>query len=486
MFAYLCKYPVRRKHPAFSVVAIHPYEIAVETALGKVLLPDMYLQVHTGLVYVGLSLKVFPVTVGFACTLELGIDERNGHVKKNVQVRHRDAVFIVLGAENPTAQILYFLFRMQFRTLECDIGIDISVKDDARALGKPLPDERSGIAPVLSEQKRHQLGMNLIQASEITTKELAYQFSINRGGISRKMEIFDLFPERFQIGCHHFQLCGFSGTVKSFKYNQHNFLNLHKNHKYNENMCLSDTKLMGIINLNDDSFYAGSRAAGVDGFRRKADALLLAGASIIDIGAISSRPGASPVSAQEEWDRLEPVICEIARNYRGVSFSIDTFRPSIVLMAYQEMGRFIVNDISAGEWDRAMLPVVGRLGLRYIAMHHQGTFETMHDEYHYDDVVKTVCQYFEEFAQRAEEAGIENWILDPGFGFSKSVEDNRLLLDNLSKFKLFRKPILVGISRKSFIYKPLGLTPEECEAQTRELEKKAAESGASIIRTHLS
>lgn len=250
-------------------------------------------------------------------------------------------------------------------------------------------------------------------------------------------------------------------------------------------MCLSDTKLMGIVNLNDDSFYAASRAAGVDEFKRKADALLMAGASIIDIGAVSSRPGAEIVSADQEWERLEPVIREIARNYRGVSFSIDTFRPSIVLMAYQEMGRFIVNDISAGEWDKAMLPVVGRLGLRYIAMHHQGTFETMHDEYHYDDVVKTVCRYFEEFAQRAKEAGIENWILDPGFGFSKSAQDNRILLDNLSKFKPFRKPILVGISRKSFIYKPLGLTPEECEAQTRELERKAVEAGASIIRTHL-
>lgn len=250
-------------------------------------------------------------------------------------------------------------------------------------------------------------------------------------------------------------------------------------------MCLPNTRTMGIINLNGDSFFAASRAGGVDEFKRQADRLLLAGASIIDIGAVSSRPGAEMVSVQEEWERLEPVVCEIARSYRGVSFSIDTFRPSVVLAAYQEMGRFIVNDISSGEWDDAMLPVVGRLGLRYVAMHHQGTFLTMHDEWHYDDVVASVCRYFEEFSERAAEAGIENWILDPGFGFSKSVEDNLKLLDNLSRFRKFRKPILVGISRKSFIYKPLGLSADTCEAQTRELERRAAEAGASILRTHL-
>ena len=250
-------------------------------------------------------------------------------------------------------------------------------------------------------------------------------------------------------------------------------------------MCFPNTKIMGIINLNDDSFYSGSRVGDVDEFRRSADRMIRAGAAIIDIGAISSRPGAELVGAEQEWARLEPFVEEIARNYRGISFSIDTFRASTVLMAYQVMGRFIVNDISAGEWDEAMLPVVGRLGLRYVAMHHQGTFATMHDRYEYGNIVDSVNEFFTRFGERAAEAGIGDWILDPGFGFSKSVEDNMTLLDNLSKFKLFRKPILVGISRKSFIYAPAGLTPESCEAQTRELEKKAVEAGASIIRTHL-
>lgn len=250
-------------------------------------------------------------------------------------------------------------------------------------------------------------------------------------------------------------------------------------------MGIPNSKLMAIININNDSFFAKSRAKGLDEFKRAADQALEKGADIIDIGAISSRPGSTAASVEEEWERLEPIVQEIARSYHGVSFSIDTFRSSIVLMAYQEMGRFIVNDISSGEWDEAMLPVVGRLGLRYVAMHHQGNFETMHQPYSYDNITAAVFKYFEDFKERADEAGVTDWILDPGFGFSKSVEDNHLLFDNISKFKLFRKPILVGISRKSFIWKPLGLTPDTCLEETRAMEQRAVGQGASIIRTHL-
>ena len=142
-------------------------------------------------------------------------------------------------------------------------------------------------------------------------------------------------------------------------------------------MGIGQTKIMGIVNINDDSFYAPSRAASADAFRRRADALLEAGADILDLGPMSSRPGALLVDADEEWRRLEPIVEEAARHYAGVTFSIDTFRASVVVMAYQAMGRFWINDISSGEWDAAMLPVAGRLGLRYIAMHHQGTFETI-------------------------------------------------------------------------------------------------------------
>ena len=242
---------------------------------------------------------------------------------------------------------------------------------------------------------------------------------------------------------------------------------------------------MGIINLNEDSFYAPSRAKEVDAFCRRADALLAAGAEILDLGACSSRPGSREVPVEEEWARLEPALEVAARRYPGVTLSIDTYRASIVLMAYQAVGRFWVNDISSGEWDEAMLPVAGRLGLRYIAMHHQGTFETMHQPYAYDDVVAAVKQYFRDFSVRAKEAGVTDWVLDPGYGFSKSNEDNQMLFDRMDELKSFRRPLLVGVSRKRFIWQPRGLTPETCGDIVREYEARAAAMGADIIRTHL-
>jgi len=250
-------------------------------------------------------------------------------------------------------------------------------------------------------------------------------------------------------------------------------------------MGSGQTKIMGIINLNGDSFYAPSRAATVDDFRRRADALLEAGADILDLGPMSSRPGSELVSTEEEWARLEPVVECIAREYAGQTFSIDTFRASIVVMAYQAMGPFWINDISSGEWDEAMLPVAGRLSLRYVAMHHQGTFETMHQAYAYDNVVESVKQYFRDFAVRAKEAGVADWVLDPGFGFSKSNEDNQILFDRLDELKSFRRPLLVGVSRKRFIWQPRGLTPATCGDLVREYEERALAQGASIIRTHL-
>ena len=250
-------------------------------------------------------------------------------------------------------------------------------------------------------------------------------------------------------------------------------------------MGSGQTKIMGIINLNSDSFYAPSRAATEDAFRRRVDTLLAKGADILDLGAMSSRPGATLEDTEEEWRRLEPALETLARHYRGVTVSIDTFRPSIVVMAYQIIGRFWINDISAGEWDESMLPVAGRLGLRYVAMHHQGTFETMHDNYVYNDVVESVKQYFRDFAVRAKEAGVSDWVLDPGFGFSKSDRDNQILFDRLDELKTFRRPILVGVSRKRFIWRPRCLTPATCDDIVREYEERAQAMGASIIRTHM-
>ena len=218
------------------------------------------------------------------------------------------------------------------------------------------------------------------------------------------------------------------------------------------------TKIMGIINLNSDSFYEPSRAATDDAFRRRVDMLLARGADILDLGAVSSRPGARLEDADEEWRRLEPALETLFRRYPV---------------------------ISAGEWDDSMLPIVGRLGLRYVAMHHQGTFETMHEDYVYEDVVESVKQYFRDFALRAKEAGVTDWVLDPGFGFSKSDRDNQLLFDRLDELKSFRRPLLVGISRKRFIWRPRCLTPSTCDDIVREYEERAVALGADIIRTHL-
>ncbi len=233
-------------------------------------------------------------------------------------------------------------------------------------------------------------------------------------------------------------------------------------------------KIMGVVNVNEDSFFRQSRVGGIDSFRRRVDELLEKGADIIDIGAVSSRPGAAEVSAEEEWNRLEPVLEAASARFGGVSFSIDTFRASIVVRAYQVLGRFTVNDISGGQWDEAMIPTVGRLGLRYIAMHLQGNFRTMHDEYRYDNVISSVLDYFRSLSSLLREAGVENWILDPGFGFSKSNVENMTLLQNLDRLKVLNRPVLVGISDKRFT-----------EGNTASLEELAVSKGAAIIRSHL-
>lgn len=270
-------------------------------------------------------------------------------------------------------------------------------------------------------------------------------------------------------------------------------------------------KIMGIINVTPDSFYSGSRCCGSDGnpdcdlLRSRISKALDEGADIIDIGACSTRPGSDYVSFEEEWARLLPAL-RIARSLLpGRNISVDTFRSDIVSRTYDEIGPFIVNDISAGEEDSSMLPLVGRLGLGYVAMHKRGTPSRMQSltEYHSPEgggyfalesaaepprrlspVTLSLLEYFREFGRKAEENGITDWILDPGFGFAKTVEQNYRLLSELSSFRQLGRPVLVGISRKSMIYRPLGLTPEDCLAPTQVLNLVALQGGASILRVH--
>ncbi|MDO5443201.1 MAG: dihydropteroate synthase [Bacteroidia bacterium] len=230
---------------------------------------------------------------------------------------------------------------------------------------------------------------------------------------------------------------------------------------------------MGILNLTEDSYFIPSRYNM---------SVLESGADIIDIGAVSTRPGAAEVPEEEEWARLEPVLRLIDAS---VSISIDTVRSSIVERAADILGRtFIVNDISSGEDDSAMLETVSRLGLGYIAMHKRGTPSTMQSLCDYDDVVSDVLDYFSRFAAKAEAAGVKDWIIDPGFGFAKTVEQNYRMLDSLAKFSGTGRRVLVGISRKSFIYKPLGIGPEDALPATQALHMAALERGADILRVH--
>ena len=231
--------------------------------------------------------------------------------------------------------------------------------------------------------------------------------------------------------------------------------------------------IMGILNLNGDSFYAPSRYNFP---------VLDEGPDILDIGAVSTRPGAAEVSADAEWARLEPVLRMLDGS---VAVSLDTTRAEVVARACDLLGRpVIVNDISAGEDDPAMLPLVGRLGLEYVAMHKRGTPATMQSLCEYSDVVADIMDYFRSFALKAREHGVSDWILDPGFGFAKTVEQNYRLLDSLADFRILGHPVLVGISRKSFMYKPLGKGPEDVLTATQVLHMAALERGADILRVH--
>lgn len=242
---------------------------------------------------------------------------------------------------------------------------------------------------------------------------------------------------------------------------------------------------MGILNVTPDSFWIPSRAENVPAIREKLDGMIGDGADIIDIGAVSTRPGAAAVSIEEEWSRLGKALMTLDGSLLlpGVRLSIDTTRSETVRRAYGlvagRMGenyarKIIVNDISAGEDDPRMIPAVAELGLTYIAMHKRGTPQTMDSLTDYPEgVVGAVMQYFREFSHRAENAGINDWILDPGFGFAKTKEQNLVLLENLDAFKVFGRPVLAGLADKRFT-----------EGRTDELHRLAVARGADILRVH--
>lgn len=248
--------------------------------------------------------------------------------------------------------------------------------------------------------------------------------------------------------------------------------------------------IMGIVNLTDDSYFAESRCGDVESALQRIGQMVMDGADIIDIGACSSRPGSVPVGADCEWERLEPVLKAVRASFPDVRISIDTYWASVVEKAYSLIGDFIVNDISAGEDDPLMLPTVGRLGLEYVAMHKRGTSVSMSSLTDYDDVTAEVIRYFKEFALKARDAGIERWILDPGFGFAKTVEQNYRLLADLREISSSLREngssprIMVGVSRKSMVYRPLGSSPDEVLPATQAVHMAALLKGADMLRVH--
>ena len=246
-------------------------------------------------------------------------------------------------------------------------------------------------------------------------------------------------------------------------------------------ISLEEPKVMGILNVTGDSFYAESRVgtALID----KAAVLLEEGAAFLDIGGQSTRPGSIAVGPSEETDRVVPVIEDLLRHFPQALLSVDTYH-SAVASAAVKAGACIVNDISGGRLDEAMLSTVAALGVPYVAMHMQGTPETMQRDPHYTDVTREVLEYLGAVDKQATDAGIHDVILDPGFGFGKNRGHNYRLMAELDLLALLDRPILVGVSRKSMIYKPLGVSPEEALNGTTVLHTVALMKGADILRVH--
>lgn len=243
--------------------------------------------------------------------------------------------------------------------------------------------------------------------------------------------------------------------------------------------------VMGIVNVTPDSFYASSRVAGEEALRARLDQLIAEGASIADVGAYSSRPGAEVVSAEEEKRRLEPALRLLRQEYPDLPVSVDTFRAEVAQWAVEEQGADIINDISGGGLDPEMFATVARLQVPYILMHMLGDPQTMQTLTDYADVTLAVIDYFTERIGQLRELGLHDIILDPGLGFSKTTAQNYELMAHLGELThLFPQPLLVGVSRKSMIYRPLEVTPQEALNGTTFLHALALERGAKILRVH--
>jgi len=246
---------------------------------------------------------------------------------------------------------------------------------------------------------------------------------------------------------------------------------------------VSEPKVMGILNVTPNSFYDGGKFQLQDSALQQVEKMLSDGADFVDIGACSTKPNAEFVSEADEIARLKPVLEAIAKEFPKALISVDTFRAAVAEMAVKE-GAAIVNDVSSGNLDVNMLPTIAKLQVPYIMMHSRGDAATMQNLTQYDDLIKEILFYFSQKVAFARSLGIHDLIIDPGFGFAKTMSQNYHLLKNLSLFQMLELPILVGISRKSMIYKHLDISANEALNGTTVLNTLALSKGANILRVH--
>ena len=250
-------------------------------------------------------------------------------------------------------------------------------------------------------------------------------------------------------------------------------------------LSLKSPVVMGILNVTPDSFYAGSRQADEAAVAQRIETILAEGGAIVDIGGYSSRPDAAEVTEEEEWQRIKPALKRMQRDFPEVPVSVDTFRSAIARRAVEEYGTAMINDISGGMLDARMVETIALLQVPYILMHMRGTPQTMQQHTDYDDLMEDIMLYFAQKVRALRQLGVNDVILDPGFGFAKTLEQNYELMRSLSEFSIhFETPLLVGISRKSMIYKLLNATPEDSLNGTTVLNTYALLNGADILRVH--
>ena len=246
---------------------------------------------------------------------------------------------------------------------------------------------------------------------------------------------------------------------------------------------LKKPKVMGVLNITPDSFYDGGKYKDEVSILKQVEKLLDAGASFVDVGAYSSKPGATNISEEEELKRILPVVNLLITNFPDIYLSIDTFR-SVVARRCLENGAAMINDISAGNMDDKMMQTISEFKVPYVMMHMKGNPQNMSQQTNYSNLLEEILYYFSEKVAAAKSYGINDIILDPGFGFAKNTFQNFSLLQHLNLFKTFELPILVGLSRKSMIYKTLGTNPDQALNGTTALNTYALTKGANILRVH--